>query len=127
MAWEVRATQRVKDWLKALLKEDAATAEAVAEAVGMLAEIGPALGRPLVDRITGSAVHKLKELRPGSTGRSEIRILFAFDPKRNAILLVGGDKAGQWERWYKTAIPIAEAEYETWLVALDAEEPEEML
>lgn len=57
------------------------------------------LGRPLVDRITGSRIHNLKELRPGSSASSEIRILFVFDPERRAVLLVAGDKAGDWRRW----------------------------
>jgi hypothetical protein len=43
----------------------------------------------------------MKELRPGSSGRSELRVLFAFDPERKAILLVAGNKAGQWKSWYK--------------------------
>lgn len=42
-----------------------------------------------------------------------MRILFAFDPERRAILLIGGDKAGKWERWYRDAIPIAEQRYRT--------------
>jgi hypothetical protein len=72
---------------------------------------GPTLGRPLVDRIQGSRIHHLKELRPGSGGRSEIRVLFAFDPARSALLLLGGDKAGNWQRWYRENIPIAERLY----------------
>jgi hypothetical protein len=47
----------------------------------------------------------------GSAGRSEIRVLFAFDPTRSALLLLGGDKAGNWQRWYKENIPIAEQLY----------------
>ena len=56
-----------------------------------------------------------KELRPASRGRSEIRILFVFDPWRSAILLVAGDEARQWNRWYERAIPHAEHLYETYL------------
>jgi hypothetical protein len=65
----------------------------------------------MVDRVKGSDYHNMKELRPASTGRSEIRILFAFDPRRHAILLVAGDKAGDWERWYDTNIPVADKRY----------------
>lgn len=50
----------------------------------------------------------MKELRPGSSGRSELRILLAFDPERHAILLVAGDKAGNWTKWHKTNIPMAD-------------------
>lgn len=88
-----------------------ASATQVAQAVAALREEGPALGRPLVDRIQGSRIHHLKELRPGSAGRSEIRVLFAFDPARSALLLLGGDKAGNWQRWYRQNIPIAEQLY----------------
>jgi hypothetical protein len=82
----------------------------VAQAVAALREDGPSLGRPLVDRLKGSRIHHLKELRPGSKGRSEIRIIFAFDPTRSALLL-GGDKAGNWERWYRDKVPTAERLY----------------
>jgi hypothetical protein len=61
----------------------------------------PPLGRPLVDRLKAMKIHHLEELRPGSKGRSEIRIIFAFDPIRLALLLLGGDKAGNWARWYR--------------------------
>jgi hypothetical protein len=63
-----------------------------------------------VDRIHGSKIHHLKELRPGSAGRSEIRVLFASGPDRSAPLL-GGDRAGNWQRWYRENIPVAEKLY----------------
>jgi hypothetical protein len=72
---------------------------------------GPALGRPLVDTVKGSVLPNLKELRPGSAGSSEVRLLFVFDPQRQAVILLGGDKAGNWRGWYRTAIPFAEAAY----------------
>lgn len=50
----------------------------------------------------------MKELRPGSSGASELRVLFAFDPERRAIMLIAGDKAGNWERWYRKKIPLAD-------------------
>ena len=71
--------------------------------------------RPLADRISGSRLHNLKELRPGSSGASEVRILFIFDPVRNAVLLVVGDKSGRWQEWYRKAIPAAEAAYEAYM------------
>lgn len=81
----------------------------------MLEHNGPAEGRPLVDTNAGSSIPNMKELRPGSVGKSEIRILFAFDPWRSAILLIAGDKDGQWQRWYRQAIPLADNLYETYL------------
>ncbi len=78
----------------------------------VLAEYGPTLGRPLVDTLVGSKLSNLKELRPRPTS---IRVLFVFDPWRSAILLVAGDKAGQWRSWYERAIPQAEQLYATYL------------
>ena len=54
----------------------------------------------------------MKELRPGSTGPTEIRVLFAFDSTRKAILLVGGDKSGDWRGWYQRNIPIADERFD---------------
>ncbi len=70
------------------------------------------LGRPLVDTLTGSRLANLKELRPQQTS---IRVLFVFDPWRSAILLIAGDKTGQWHSWYERAIPQAEQLYATYL------------
>ncbi|WP_425462014.1 type II toxin-antitoxin system RelE/ParE family toxin [Mycetocola tolaasinivorans] len=67
--------------------------------IELLEEHGPQLGRPLEDTVVSSRHRNMKELRPGSSGRSELRILFAFDPRRQAILLIAGDKAGDWVRW----------------------------
>jgi hypothetical protein len=92
------------------------------DAIDRLAEAGPALGRPLVDSIAHSSVRNLKELWPGSAGRSEVRVLFAFDPWRSAILLTGGDKSGDWRGWYRRAIPHAEELYAEYLKEREAEE-----
>lgn len=77
-------------------------------ALELLQQHGPQLGRPLVDTVSDSKHRNMKELRPGSTGRSEIRVLFAFDIERKAIMLLAGDKAGSWRRWYKQNIPKAD-------------------
>ena len=87
----------------------------VRDSIELLAERGPSLGRPAADRVTGSQLHNLKELRPGSAGRTEIRILFIFDPHRRAVLLVASDKAGGWTRWYRDAIKLAEDRYTRFL------------
>lgn len=80
--------------------------------VRVLRDEGPSLGRPLVDRIEGSRHANMKELRPGSTGRTEVRVLFAFDKVRKAILLVGGDKSEDWKGWYRLNIPIADQRFD---------------
>ncbi len=90
----------------------------------MLAATGPTLGRPLVDRIKGSAYHNMKELRPASAGGSEVRILFIFDPRRQAILLTAGDKAGDWKGWYQRNIPLAEERCSEHLARLEDLEKE---
>ncbi|MBI1758828.1 MAG: type II toxin-antitoxin system RelE/ParE family toxin [Actinobacteria bacterium] len=72
----------------------------------------PTLGRPLADTVKGSRHHNMKELRPGSSGSSEIRVLFAFVPVRQAILLIAGDKAGNWQQWYRQAIPAADDRFD---------------
>lgn len=95
----------IADWLRAL---DDDSREQVVAAVELLEEHGPQLGRPLVDTVSGSRHRRMKELRPGSSGRSELRILFAFDPARQAILLVAGDKSGNWKSWYRKNIPLAD-------------------
>ncbi len=96
---------------------DEKTTACVFAAIDALAEYGPVLQRPLADTLTGSAVKNLKELRP--SGRSEVRILFAFDPVRQAVLLVAGDKAGEWTRWYQRAIPLAERRFVEHVAALE--------
>lgn len=112
MPWDIILLSEVTEWYQGL---DGITADLVTAAVDLLAESGPSLGRPLVDTLHSSALPHLKELRPGSVGRSEVRILFAFDPRRQAILLTAGDKAGQWKAWYARHIPLAEGRYGRWL------------
>ncbi len=53
-----------------------------------------------------------RELRPGSTGRTEIRVLFAFEKARRAILLMGGDKSDDWSGWYRSNVPIADDRFD---------------
>ncbi|MGH3564933.1 MAG: type II toxin-antitoxin system RelE/ParE family toxin [Pseudonocardia sp.] len=105
--WQIYIANEVRDWLDGL---DMSTHSRVVQAIDTLAEAGPGLGRPLVDTIHGSSIANLKELRPGT-----VRILFAFDPWRSSILLVAGDKSGEWNAWYRHAIPLAEQRYERYL------------
>ena len=104
--WEVVLLDPVEEWYLELCESDPTTANRVMEAIDHLAESGPGLGRPMVDRIHGSRLHNLKKLRPGSAGRTEIRLLFIFDVEREAVILVAGDKAGQWNRWYRENVPL---------------------
>ncbi len=113
--WDVYITDEVDSWLCRLEETDPESYVQVNQAIMILAVNGPAEGRPMVDRVHGSVLHNLKELRPGSSGRSELRVLFMFDPWRSAILLVAGNKAGDWGGWYERCIPTAEKLYDTYL------------
>jgi hypothetical protein len=113
--WEILLTGEVEAFLDELYMSDPVSHRLVNQAILILERSGPGEGRPLVDTITASRLANLKELRPPSSGRSEVRILLAFDPWRSAVLLVAGDKSGQWERWYRIAIPRAEQLYEDYL------------
>jgi hypothetical protein len=123
--WEVYLTDDVDRWLDELAVSDPGSHRQAVYAIEALAEAGPNLGRPLVDRIKGSSIHNMKELRPGSAGATEMRILFAFDPWRSSVLLVAGDKSGRWREWYRQAIPRAEQLYETYLKERAAEDEED--
>ena len=105
--WEIILEPEVSAWILDLPDD---TYDRVEAAIDMLAEAGPGLGRPLVDTITGSRHQNMKELRVGTC-----RILFAFDPERNAILLVAGDKRGNWRAWYPPAIALADQRFDDWL------------
>jgi hypothetical protein len=117
MAWLVEVTDEFAGWWDALGEDQQ---NAVAAGVSILEQAGPALGRPLVDRIADSRVHNLKDLRISVAGH-ELRILFVFDPRRVAVLLLGGDKTGHWDAWYATAIPAAERLYDQLLAELRGE------
>lgn len=115
MEWEILMTAQVEAFLDQLYDSDRDSHRLVNQAILVLERNGPAEGRPLVDSITASKLPNMKELRPPSSGRSEIRVLFCFDPWRSAILLIAGDKSGQWSRWYRDAIPQAEELYAEYL------------
>jgi hypothetical protein len=109
--WSIN-TEFIREWIVGL---DAQSFEHVGAALFLLEAEGPQLGRPFVDSIKGSRYKNMKELRPASAGRSELRILFVFDPERRAIMLVAGDKSGIWTKRYKTSIARADTLYERYL------------
>lgn len=121
--WLLVIHPEVREWLHEIRKADRATAALIGQAIQHVIDgLGPDEGRPLVDRIKGSRLHHLKELRPASTGETEVRILFIFDPARQMVLLVAGDKSRNWQGWYEMAIPHAEARYAEHLDALNDED-----
>ena len=104
--WEVLNTPEFEAWY---LNQDEDARTHILRDVEILSDIGPTLGRPLVDTLKDSNLPNLKELRVQSNGRP-FRIFFIFDKTRTAILLIGGNKAGN-KRFYKTMIPLAEKIY----------------
>lgn len=79
------------------------------KALEVLEQQGPTLGRPLADGVKESRYHHMKELRPRA---SNLRVLFAFDPNRRGVMLLGGDKTGQWNTWYRAHVPRADRLYD---------------
>jgi hypothetical protein len=113
--WEIEGTQEFAAWYNELSDE---ASESVDSAVRALELSGPSLGRPFADTLEGSRHSNMKELRPRG---GHLRIIFAFDPRRVAILLVGGDKSGEWHKCYQAAIPWADKLYDDHLHALKKE------
>ena len=120
MAWVVRFDEELAAWFD---DQEAGLQDEILAHVGLLEERGPNLGRPRADTVKGSAYRNMKELRIQYQGRPW-RILFAFDPRQAAILLVGGDKGGE-KRWYLRNIPIADRRYKRHLEALEREKKPE--
>lgn len=115
MSWEVEFTDELGEWLDTLSKPQL---QALIAAVDRLEARGPALGRPLADTVKGSRHANMKELRPPE---GNLRVLFAFDPRRMAILLIGGDKTGRWREFYERMIPVADDLYDEHLKELRKE------
>lgn len=117
MEWDVLFDEECADWFEAL--EDGLQEEILA-CIGLLIRFGPNLSRPHVDTVKGSAYSNMKELRIQYQG-DPWRILFAFDPRRTAILLVGGNKRGN-KRWYVEHVRIADRRFKQYLEGLKQDE-----
>jgi hypothetical protein len=107
---EVEYTDEFGEWWDSLTESGQ---KSVAKVVGLLAELGSSLGYPYSSDIAQSRRHKLRELRIQHKGHP-YRVLYAFDPSRAAILLIGGDKTGD-DRWYESSVPVAEKLYDCYL------------
>lgn len=108
MGWRTKRTDEFNQWWEMLT---ATEKRQVAGSMKKLKEVGPSAGRPLVDTVKGSRHLNMKELRPTRT----IRVFFAFDPQRKAVLLIGGDKAGKTKRFYRQMISKADKIYDAHL------------
>jgi hypothetical protein len=114
--WEVEYTHEFERWWNELNEDEQ---ESIAASVELLRQLGPNLSRPHVDTLKGSKHSNMKELRTQHRGRP-FRTLFAFDPRRSAILLIGGDKTGE-SRFYQQMIPLADRLYDEHLESLRKE------
>lgn len=101
--WKVEYTDEFEQWWQSLSQQQQADLDA---SVQLLEDFGPQLSRPYTDTVKGAKHQNMKELRTQSKGRP-LRTLFAFDPRRSAILLIGGDKTGD-KRFYDKMIPLAD-------------------
>lgn len=113
LAWDVEATDTFIEWYKGLTDDETESVNAV---VDLLEEQGVYLGYPRSSKVVGSRPPEMRELRIQHEGRP-YRILYAFDPRRTAILLLGGDKTGD-DRWYERMVPVADRLYDEHLATL---------
>lgn len=116
MVWDVEYTDEFGDWWSGLFEKEQESLDA---SVRLLEERGPNLGFPHSSGINDSKHSHMRELRTQHDGRP-YRTLYAFDPRRSAILLIGGDKTGD-DRWYETNVPIADQLYDDHLDQLRKE------
>lgn len=114
--WEVEFTEEFETWWSGLTE---AQQIAIDAAVRLLEARGPTLDHPHSSDVRGSRHARMRELRVQCRGRP-LRVLYAFDPRRVAILLVGGDKTGDG-RWYERVVPLADRIYDEYLAALKEE------
>jgi hypothetical protein len=103
VTWEVEYADEFEVWWNSLSQDEQ---EEISAKVELLEEHGPALCRPHADVITSSRHSNMKELR-GKVNQRHLRVLFAFDPHRTALLLLGGDKTND-PKWYEKFVPIAD-------------------
>lgn len=120
MRWQVELTEQAADFLRKLDEEDRVR---VLGHIELLREGGPSLGRPLVDVVVTSRHRNMKELRI-SSGQKKFRVLFAFDGRRHAILLVGGDKIAYGpDEFYEDMVPLADQLFDAHIASLQAGTP----
>jgi hypothetical protein len=111
--WNIEITDEFFRWFQTLSDGQQ---DAVRVDIEVLERIGPSLGRPLVDSVKGSRHSHMQELRTIHR-RRHIRCFFAFDPRRTAILLMGGDKTGD-KGFYQRMIPLVDRLFDTYLTEL---------
>ena len=116
MQWNVEYTDTFETWW---IEQTDALQNDIAAVVALLEERGPELPHPYSSSVNGSRHGHMRELRIQHAG-SPYRILYAFDPQRSAILLLGGCKRGR-DRWYEINVPLADTLYDEHLDTLKDE------
>ncbi|HYR42478.1 MAG TPA: type II toxin-antitoxin system RelE/ParE family toxin [Terriglobia bacterium] len=114
--WDVEYSDVFGEWWDGLSEAEQEDVDAY---VRLLERFGPTLKFPHSSSIAGSQYSHMRELRIQHAGRP-YRVLYAFDPRRSAFLLLGGDKTGK-DRWYEVHIPIADKLYSEHLKQLKKE------
>lgn len=110
--WNIKQTAEFQEWFD---EADNKLQEAIVEHVELLRQMGPQLARPYADTLKGSSITNLKELRFDS-GEKVIRVFYVFDPDRNGVLLIGGNKSSsQGKTFYKDMIDKSEKIYAMYL------------
>lgn len=112
--WKVEYTELFEAWWQSITEPQKISVDGY---VGLLEEKGPALGFPHSSGVIGSKHSRMRELRVQHKGKP-LRVLYAFDPRRVALLLLGGDKTGD-KRWYLKNVPTADRLYAEHLDSLD--------
>jgi len=113
VSWNVIVTDEFHAWYDSLGAREIGALE---KSITLLRDAGPSLGRPYADVVRGSRHVNMKELRVQARGHP-LRVLFAFDPRRTAVLLIGGDKTGN-SRFYETMIRLADRLFDEHLAAI---------
>jgi hypothetical protein len=108
MRWKTERTREFEEWWETLTELEQSEA---LTSIEILEETGPSQGRPTVDSVKGSKHPNMKELRVNRT----LRVFFAFDRRRVAALLIGGDKAGRTKRFYRQMVATADRIYDAHL------------
>jgi hypothetical protein len=114
LAWDVEYSDQFGAWWEGLT---AAEQKSVDFTVSLLQALGPTLRMPHSSGVAISRHTHMRELRIQHEGRP-YRVLYAFDPRRSAMLLIGGDKTGN-KRWYEEYVPVADAIYDAHLRDLE--------
>jgi hypothetical protein len=116
MTWEIEYTNQFEEWWLGLEEDEQ---DSIDQVINLLEELGPSLDYRYSSKVYDSIHSRMRELRIQHRG-DPYRVLYAFDPRRVAILLIGGNKTGD-DLWYSRFVPVADRLYDEHLIAIDEE------